>query len=82
MNGSQRLFYVAASVAIIGLVASCSTSRSFELTKSGVSEEQERVDWGLCGGNFDAKGKGAAPNDFEETKACMEGKGYTFRWTD
>ena len=62
------------------LVASCATvlpGYSVSWTKPGGSDEQTRMDYGLCGGNFDVFGMpGFKPQEFEPIDRCMQSKGY------
>lgn len=45
--------------------------------KAGTSSDQMRVDYGLCGGNFDLFGMpNFKPQEFEAINRCMQRNGY------
>jgi hypothetical protein len=60
--------------------AGCATvlpAYSVSWTKPGASDEQMRIDYGLCGGNFGAFGmRSFKPQEFESIDRCMQSRGY------
>jgi hypothetical protein len=64
-------------LACAGIVlAGC--ARGYTVGFDGVSEEQIRQDWGLCGGNFSRRGgKWIPAGDEDRVFGCMRDRGYS-----
>lgn len=59
------------------LISSCATNQNLVFTKPNVSNEQTRIDWGLCGGNYQEDGlPDIRAADLSNMYECMNSKGY------
>lgn len=67
-------------ILVLILMLSACVGQRYDIVKTGVSEEQERQDWGLCGGNFDANGNPEINTEERDVVFnCMKQKGYGVR---
>lgn len=65
---------------VIALATAAGCVQRYELDKVGADAEQQRVDWGLCGGDFLPAGSvQIAAEDSSGVLRCMREKGYTVR---
>lgn len=66
------------AVLLVAILAGC--VQRYDLDKPGITGEQERIDWGLCGGDFLPGGRiQIAGEDSGAVLACMREKGYRIR---
>jgi hypothetical protein len=68
------------TVAVVAISAGC--VQRYDVDKPGVPVEQQRVDWGLCGGDFLPLGKvQIAREKSDAVLRCLSEKGYTIEPT-
>lgn len=63
------------AVSLGATLVGCGASEATFFRKHGATVKEERVDWGLCGGNFQPGGA-VRPNFDPELLRCMQAKGY------
>ena len=61
---------------VLLVLVGCSATESTFFRKHGASREQERIDWGLCGGNF-LENRMLEPSTDPTLLNCMRSKGYS-----
>ena len=71
----RKVLNTAALLLITLSLASCATTPNTFFRKVDASEADERMDWGLCGGDFFADGS-VRPDFDRSVLNCMYGKGY------
>ena len=61
---------------VLVLAAAGGCVQRYDLEKPGGTAEQERMDWGLCGGDYLPGRLQIAAEDSEAVLECMREKGY------
>ncbi len=72
--------HLSACLAVALAMATAGCVQRYTLDKVGADADQQRVDWGLCGGDFLPAGSvQIAADDSDAVLICMKEKGYTVR---
>ncbi len=71
----KKLFFVVILLTVMFILGACTSTRTTYFRKYGATVEDERIAWGLCGGNFFENGV-PQPVMSKEVLGCMESKGF------